>query len=108
MPARSVTTLRTLEARWRMIAVYKLNKTASRESIAKAAKVSPKTARRWIPVYIKTGDVVDPETRPGPHVGTHTATSAAALHESICAIQGTQGKSVKETAHGLGVSPDTI
>jgi transposase len=108
MPSRSKSTGRTLEGRWRIIAKYKKNKNGSIRSIAKAANATWRKAKRWIRMYRKTGNVIDPATKPGPRVGSHRVVSTAALRAGVHAMEGMKGKSTTEVACDLGVSPNTV
>ena len=59
-----------LEKRWRMVKAYLQDVNASRSCIARKAYVSFALVERWLPVYKRTGDVVD-DTKPGPRKGMH-------------------------------------
>jgi hypothetical protein len=63
MPLCSKSTGRALEGRWRIIAKYKKNKNSSIRSIAKAANATCRNAKRWIRMYRKTGNVIDPASK---------------------------------------------
>ena len=53
------------QRRWHMVEVYKNNVDASYSCIAEKAKVTYALVARWLPVYLRTGCVVD-GTKPGP------------------------------------------
>lgn len=59
------------DKRQRMVDVYEQNKDTTYSSIANIAKVSYRLVARWLPVYKRTGKVVDDDVKPGPRKGTH-------------------------------------